>query len=226
LGTAIHARQLFDELSGHIRQLGGVSASADTATEARIDNANTSRLMRDMQLQVVACTKLILQNLAWVEWTHSTRTWQVSRKIGKYGMAVEDILTSDQREGDFIQHEIDIVPDSLEHRSSRQQADELMRAVQGLVIPAMQLPSERPVILDTPGLIRIYSRLMNLPELDEVTGYATDDSYVSRPEGGAPRLPAGATPQGGGNAGGGQSIEDAMMQRALSAPAVAQGDED
>lgn len=181
LATAIHGRQLFDELSGFIRRLGGVSSTAETATEARIDQANTSRLLRDMQLQVVEFTRRIVQNLAWYEWTHPTRTRKIELKIGKRGMAIEALWSPEIREGDFIEHEIDIIPDSMEHRSSGQQLEKLMAAVQGLVIPLMQVPSERPVVLKVPELLRKYSELDNLPELAEVADYAADESFVTRP---------------------------------------------
>jgi hypothetical protein len=214
LATAIHGRQLFDELSGYIRRLGGVSSTAETATEARIDQANTSRLIRDMQLQVVDFTKRILQNLAWYEWTHPTRTRRVELKVGRNGMAVQELWEPVMREGDFIEHEIDIVPDSMEHRSSGQQLEHLVRAVTGMVIPMMQMPSERPTVLKTPEFFEKYSELDNLPELAEVVDYATDEAFVSRPPvGGGGGSPGSAVPAGVG-AGGGQerSVEDALME--------------
>jgi hypothetical protein len=215
LAVAIHGRQLFDELSGQIRRFGGVSSNADTATEARIDHANTSQLIRDMQLQVVAFTKQILQNIAWYEWTHPSRTRRVELKVGRGGNAVSEMWSPEMREGDFIEHEIDIVPDSMEHRSSRQQLNELMTAVNGVVIPAMQMPSERPVVLKTPELLQKYSELANLPELAEVADYALDESFVSRPPvTGASRAPAGDAQDVG--AGPSRSTEDAFVERVFS----------
>ncbi len=213
LAIAIHGRQLFDELSGQIRRFGGVSSSADTATEAQIDNANTTRLMRDMQLQVMEFTKRILQNIAWYEWTNPTRVRQVELKVGRNGMAVSEMWTPEIREGDFIEHEIDIVPDSMEHRSSRQQLAELMQAVQTVVIPAMQMPSERPVVLKTPELLKKYSELANLPELAEVVDYAADEAFVTRPPAGGPAPAAPAAQVGAGQP---PSPDDALVERVFS----------
>lgn len=216
LATAIHGRQLFDELSGMIRVLGGVGPIAETATQERLANANISRLIRDMQLQVIEFTKTILQNLAWFEWTHPTRTRQVELKVGKRGMAITEMWSPEIREGDFIEHEIDIVPDSLEHRSSAQQLEHLVRAVQGIVIPLSQMPSERPVVLKTPEFLAKYAELDNLPELAEVADYAADESFVTRPPtSGAGRIPVEATPQSAQPASG-RSAEDALVERVFS----------
>lgn len=220
LAVAIHGRQLFDELSGYVRRLGGVSSSADTATEARIDQANTSRLVRDMQLQVIEFTRRILQNVAWAEWTHPTRTRKVELKIGKRGMAIEELWEPAIREGDFIEHEIDIVPDSMEHRNSAQQLQHLIRGVE-IAMQMAQMPSERPVVVKAPEFLQKYSELDNLPELAEVTDYAADEAFVSRPPAGGtpgaggPRMPSGAAPQGGGG-GSPRSAEDAFVERMFS----------
>jgi hypothetical protein len=225
LGTAIHGRQLFDELTGNIRRTGGVSSTADTATEARLDNVNTSRLIRDMQRQVIDFTRQCYQILAWYVWTQPTRTRRVEIKRGKGGNAIRQALWSpEEREGDFVEYDIDIEPDSFEHRSSRQQLNELMQAIQGVVIPAMQMPSDRPVVLKTPELVEKYSELADLPELAEVTEYAIDESSVNQPQtsGSALRIPAGATSEGrlnGGVRGGrgtDQGVEQALLASALS----------
>ncbi|MCH7630599.1 MAG: hypothetical protein IIC07_01740, partial [Proteobacteria bacterium] len=197
LGTAMHARHLFDEFTGNVRRSGGVAASADTATEARIDSANTSRLIRDMQLQVIAATKKIYQIIAWYEWTHPKRRRQVEVKMGENGRAVTELWSPEIRDGDFVQFEIDVEPDSFEHRSSRQQLEELMKAVQGIVIPLTQMPMSRPIRIKGPELLDEYSKLANLPQLERIADYAPDDSFVSQPSGGGgSRVPAGATSGG------------------------------
>lgn len=222
LATAIHGRRLFDELSGNVRQLGGIPSGADTATQARIDQANVSHLIRDMQLQVVAFTKQILQNIAWAEWTHPTRTRQVDLKIGRRGMAVSEMWSPAMREGDFIEHEIDIIPDSMEHRSSGQQLEHLIRAVQNVVVPMMQMPTERPVVLKPPEFLRKYAELDNLPELAEVADYAADEAFVTRPPAtGAPRTPPGAGVQTG-TTGPDRMAEDALVERMFSGAAGGQ----
>lgn len=216
LATAIHGRQLFDELSGNLRLLGGVGPIAETATQERLANINASRLIRDMQMQVVAFTKQILQNLGWAEWTHPTRKRQVELKIGEKGMATSEMWSPEIREGDFIEHEIDIVPDSMEHRSSGQQLEHLIRGVQ-IAMQLAQMPSERPVVIKGPEFLREYSELDNLPELAEVVDYAADEAFVTRP----PTSGAGGNPPGetAGSVGGRappRSAEDALVERMFS----------
>lgn len=216
LATAIHGRQLFDELSGNLRLLGGVGPIAETATQERLANANASRLVRDMQLQVVEFTKRILQNIAWAEWTHPTRMRRVEIKTGQNGMAIEELWEPAIREGDFIEHEIDIVPDSMEHRSSAQQLEHLIRAVQGMVIPMMQVPSERPVVLKAPEFLRKYSELDNLPELEQVADYAADEAFVTRPSGSTPSIPPAGADIGGQGGQPGRNPEEMFVQQVLS----------
>jgi hypothetical protein len=217
LATAIHGRQLFDELSGNLRLLGGVGPIAETATQERLANVNASRLVRDMQMQVVAFTKQILQNIAWYEWTHPTRKRQVVVKVGENGMAVEELWEPRIREGDFIEHEIDIVPDSMEHRSSGQQLQHLLQGVE-IAMRLAQMPSERPVVVKGPELLRKIAELDNVPELAEVVDYAADEAFVIRPPGnGTARAPAAGGPTG--EPGGGpapRSPEDALVERMFS----------
>jgi len=225
LGTAMHGRQLFDEYSGFIRMLGGSGPIAETAAQEKIAFGNVSQVVRDMQLRVIDFTRSILRQLAWYEWTDPERQQMVEFTVGRNGRAERDIWSPEKRDGDFIEFEIDIEPDSMEHRSSRQQLTELMQAVQGVVIPMMQMPSDQPVILKTPDLVRKYAELANLPELQDVADYAADPSYVSNPQtgGSALRIPAGATSEGrlnGGSRqgqGGGGMHEDAIMAMMSSA---------
>lgn len=222
LATAIHSMSLFDQSTGNIRKVGGVSSSADTATEARIDSANTSRLIRDMQLQVIQFTKRILQNIAWLEWTHPTRRENIEIKIGENGLAIESPWSPEVRSGDFIEFELEIVPDSMEHRSSRQQLQELMQMIQGVVIPTMQMPSDRPVTINAPALIKKVAELANLPELFEVANFAQDDNFQSQPQpqvsGSSLRIPAEATGGGGGGASPEEQIVQQVLSGAVSAP--------
>jgi hypothetical protein len=219
LATAIHGRQLFDEMSGQIRRLGGVASNADTATQARIDHANTSQMVRDMQLQVTKATRVILQNIAWIEWTNPTRTRKVEVKVGTGGVAIEQLWSPEIRKGDFIEHTIDIEPDSMEHRTSRQQLGELMAAVQGLVIPLMGVPTPKPIALKVPELVGKYSELANLPELEEVTNYVSDPAFVSQANSSTPGRTAppsgGAGPGTGGNQPA-RSPEDQIVERMFS----------
>jgi hypothetical protein len=220
IAAAIHSRSLFDDASGNIRQIGGVSSSADTATEARIDSANVSRMVRDMQLQVVEMTRQIIQIVAWYEWTHPLRTENIEIKIGENGLTVggdgKPNWTPEMREGDFIEHELEIVPDSMEHRSSRQQAEEIMRLMQGAVLPAMQLPSDRPVTFDGVGFVKTIADLLNISEAGKFTNYAQDDNFQSQPAN-IPNAP-NAQPQERPSLGNQGNDDDALVQQLLTAP--------
>ncbi len=222
MAIGIHSRSLFDEFSNNVRVTGGVGPIAETATQERIANANINRTIEDMNLQVIGFTRRVLQNIAWHEWTHPTRTRRVEVKIGKNGRAIEQLWSPQVREGDFIEHEIDIVPDSMVHRTGRQQLEELMRAVQSVVVPVMQLPSERPIILRGPELLQKYSDLAQLPELQEVVDYAADEAFVSQPRGSGPATGGGGggggggAPSGGGGGGGSNDPGAAIVQQVLS----------
>ena len=218
MGVAIHGRQLFDEMSGQIRRYGGVSSIADTATQARIDQANTSRLVKDMQLQFIDFSEDILRVLAWNEWTHPSRQRKVEIVVGKGGKAMDALWSPEMREGDFVEHEIQIIADSMEHRSSAQQLEEMLKGL-NTTLQVMQLPSKRPVTFNGPAFLKRYAEMAQLPELGEFAEFALDPSYVTPPAvqgGGAVKQQGaqGAGVQGGEQQGMGQ--DERMVERALS----------
>lgn len=226
LGTAAHGMQLFDQMSGNIRLLGGVGPVADTATQERLANANVSRLVTDMQISVVKFTRQILQNMAWYDWTNPLRSQQFTAKVGQNGLAVDLDWTPEQRDGDFIEYEIGIEPDSMVYRSGEQQVQALLQGVQ-LAMQIAQLPSERPIVVRGPELLDHYSRMRNVPEMESVVDYASSEANVFQASGANGRASASQQPQEDGRSrnGGQRTPEDLMIQQAMTGAGQQQGDE-
>lgn len=175
LATAIHARQLFDESSGNVRTAGGLGPVADTARQEALVSQNVGVLIGDMRNTFRAFAQKVYQAIAWYEWTNEERTRQVDVKAGKNGRAYADMWTPKMRQGDFARFTIEIIPESFEFRSSEEQANRIIRAMNNVVIPAMQLPSSRPVTLDTPGFVQKFAELDGIDnELSEFVNYSED----------------------------------------------------
>lgn len=211
LGTAIHARQLFDDQSGHVRQMGPI---ADTARAESLIQQNISRLVKDMQNTFRAFAQKVYQSIAWYEWTNPARSRKVEIKRGKNGKALEDMWSPEIRQGDFARFEIKIVPESFEFRSSEEQAARVMRAMQGVVIPAMQLPSRKPVVLDSPGFVKRYAELEGID--DELSQFVDFSETAVPNAGGQARIPAGATVGGPQNGGLRPAPQEDLEQRVLA----------
>jgi hypothetical protein len=178
LGVAIHGRQMFDELSANIRSLGGVGPIADTLGQERIAQSSASRMVKDMQGSVVDFTQELFQDISWYLWTETLRPTRVRRPVTEFD-SVDDVWPPEILEGDFIEHEIDIEPDSLTYKTSEEQFRALLEIVQTLVIPGMQLPSSRPPVLRLDKLLDMAARRRNIPELTEVVEYASDDTLFT-----------------------------------------------
>lgn len=228
MNTAMHARRLFDELSGNVRSLGGIGPIAETARQEAMIQNNISRVTRDMQLSTIKFTRSILQALAWYERTDVLRSQVVRTQIGRNGLAIHRTWTPELREGDDVQYDIDIEPDSLAHRSAAEQFEQLMGIIERVVYPGMQLNSDRPITLKLPELLAEAALRNNLPELSRVVDYALDDSLVHEGIGTSFGTPGPKSREKNGISGRSQSDpESAMMQGFLSAGSSGQsGNED
>ena len=162
-----------------------------------------------MRNEVHTFAKTILRYWGWYRWTDPIRQTTVRRQT-PHG-PVESTWSPAYREGDFIQHEIDIEHGSMEYRGNEQLAGSLVESVNA-IMATMTLPSSRPVVFNHPRFAEMLGDLRNQPQLAELVGFAPDKANIS--PGVKVNAPLAQEDESGGVA---TSGEDDMVQRLMQA---------
>lgn len=175
LGTARHGRDLFNERAGNLRAQSGTGISAGTLGQEQQLAQGVGRMIGHMRNEVHAFTAKILENWAQYIWNDPLTQAPQSRMVG--GRRVEALWTPEEREGDVLQFEFDIVPGSLTSRSNEEQAASLLASTRA-IMETMQFPATKPVVFDHAYFAETLGEYLNQPELGKLVSFAPDAESV------------------------------------------------
>lgn len=171
-----YVNQLFSHDSGNLEVLGGLSSMGGTLGQEELLVGSSSKRMNFMQQRTIAFARKVIQALAWNDWTNPVRTRILSRRIPNTDLFDEMIWSPETRGGDFIQHDLDLVPYSMNYQSPSQQAQMLIQIFTQLLVPGSQQLAMQGRVPDFGRLIDELAHLYNLPQLrDMLMSIAPDD---------------------------------------------------
>ena len=123
---------------------------------------------------------------------------------------IDTFLTPEERgTHDFLMHEVDIEPHSMQFVSPQQRMAKLNQIIQGVVIPSLPMMGQQGLGIDYKELLNTFSRYADLPELKDIIVGLEDvppgSDQMGSPEAAGPQTRhsvnerisrPGATPQG------------------------------
>lgn len=175
--------QYLNKISGNIEVMGGLGAQADTATQEKLLNANTSRSVQDMQRTTVSCTAKIVESLAWYWHHHPQKEMESFRQYQGVAPIRRVIRPAERRMVPFERLKIQVDPYSLNHQSPAERLAFVNRAVVDIVMPLMPLMREQGIYLDLNKLLELNAKYGNSPDLQEVIRYADPPAQAMEGDG-------------------------------------------
>ncbi|MHA2350333.1 MAG: hypothetical protein ACXADL_11975 [Candidatus Thorarchaeota archaeon] len=162
--------QQYSIQGGNLYTIGGRESQAETLGQEQMLQANASKQLQDMVLQVHRFTRNITRKLAWYLWSDPFIQIPVIKELGDFKLKVE--YTPDVREGDFFDYGFDIEPYSMSQMSPETRYQRLMQLVGQVVLPTAQLAAAQGSQLNVTELVTECARHLDVRNLDKwwITG--------------------------------------------------------
>ncbi len=187
----------FSYFAGNLDSLGGLGSQAETLGQEEIIKQSSSQRMQDMQGRMIRFTQKIIKGLAWYLWTDPLIEIPLVKRIPEYDIEVPITWSAEQREGDFLDYNFSIQPYSLQRQTPGGQLQAIQQIFTQFLIPLAPMMESQNMAINFEGFLRVVSRYMNMPELEEFVTFLGE--------------PSGQQPVGGG--GGGEMRQSPVTSR-------------
>jgi hypothetical protein len=180
--------QQYSIQGGNLYTIGGRESQAETLGQEQMLQANASKQLQDMVLQVHRFTRNITKKLAWYLWSDPYIQIPVIKELGEFKLQVE--YTPDVREGDFFDYGFDIEPYSMARMSPETRFQRLMQLVGQVVLPTAQIASAQGSQLNVNELVQECARFLDVRNIDRwwITGVPQETQMNPySPESGRPK---------------------------------------
>lgn len=160
-------KQLFSWQSGNLEMLGGLGIQSPTATQDKMLNENSSRVLTDMQDRTVNFTADVLDALCWY-WhhdpygvmtaTHKTVASEIIRRVGP----------ERRQQIPYEAMRVKVDPYSLQHSTPQKRMAALNQVVTQVIIPMMPLLQQQGSMFDVNAFLKKIAKYMDMPDLSEI----------------------------------------------------------
>jgi hypothetical protein len=145
-----------------------------------------------MQKEVTEFTQGVLEDLMfYLFYDPNPKQKEVIKKVpGFESITLSVPFNPDDREGDYIQYNVQMEPYSMQHQSPESKIQGIRTIILEMVQPLLPMMEQQGVTLNVEKLFKTLSKLSNIPELDDILEYASPDIAQ----------PVGTPPEGAGKA--------------------------
>ena len=164
----LQIKQLFSWQAGNLDLMGGLGAQSETATQDQLLHASASQRMAGMQDEVRLFTKKVIRDWGFHLWSDPVESYPIRLNSQPLG-PIDTFLTPEERgTHDFLMHEVDIEPHSMQFVSPQQRMAKLNQIIQRVVIPSLPMMGQQGLGIDYKELLNTFSRYADLPELKDI----------------------------------------------------------
>jgi hypothetical protein len=165
LAFFLTCRGLANYVAGNVDALAGLSAQAGTLGQEEILTRGAAQRLVRMRERKYRSQKRVMRHLAWMEWTDPLRKRVLQRTIPG-GQTIEQIWSEATREGDFLQHDFDVLMSSIGAQSPEERMARLRGVFNDFVAPYAEMMVQQGVVPDFQELFKMIGEYQNLPELE------------------------------------------------------------
>lgn len=180
MAFSMSVMDLFNRQAGNLSAMAGLGPQAPTLGQEQMIYSAVSRKEAKMQQRVHEFTAKSIGKIGHLIWADAyfSRHSSVEARRGTR-VYIDTSWTPEKREGDFWQYNFDIEQYSTNYEPPEAKAQKMERVISQLVTLAPLLQQMGGTI-DVQELVRQYSEMLNIPELDQVVTFATPPQ-IQRP---------------------------------------------
>lgn len=171
LAFALEAMQRFSYFAGNLDVLGGLGVQADTAKQEEMISSSASAQIQDWQAITADFVRDCCERLGSLLWNDPIIRMPLSRRPdGVENLPIDQAFVwgPEHRLGEFERYNIEINPYSLRDKTPQQQLNTVMMFLERAFAPNAQFAIQQGVGLNFEGLARLWAKLADLDEIEEV----------------------------------------------------------
>ena len=161
----------YDRFAGNLMALGGLGAQAATVGQEELIHGQLSKNVADMRMAVVSFASESILDLGRLMWEDQTLELHTSIPVGNSGIEVNADWTPDDRMGEFEDYGFRVEPYSMIFKTPQQKLQETFQVLQQIA-PLWPMFQASGASLDAEALVRLISRLLDRPDLNEIITFA------------------------------------------------------
>lgn len=175
-------------LAGNLDALGGLSPQAETLGQEQLLSESANERLADMREKTMKFVTRVGKSLAHWLWYDPFIELPLVKRIPGTDYEKPFDWGPDRREGDFMAYNLSIEPYGAIRQTPAQRLSTVRQAWQELMLPAAPLMAQQGIGLDFEGLIKLYAKYANVPELLDTILFMEGEMNPSR----GPVDPAGS----------------------------------
>jgi hypothetical protein len=162
--------QIYDRMAGNLTAMAGLGNQAPTLGQEELIQGAVSKKQAGMQYRVAEHAERIIRRLGKMLWNDRAKTIPGNyTHPGLEELSPVDVTwTPSDREGEFSDYDLRIDVYSLPYQSPAKKFQTLMTLVQNVFMPAAPLLAQQGGSINFKRLKEIASRLLNMPEMDDL----------------------------------------------------------
>lgn len=197
VGAATISKDLFFLITGNLDVLGGLSASAPTATQDQMIAQSASKRLRFMQTAVIGHVRRVVRHLAAMLYADDVSEFNLSKTIE--GIDIPFRYGPDRRANPISDYKIDVDAHSLVEKTPQEKNQFLMGLFSGVIAPSLPMVMQHGGMFDIKQFLSVIAKNENMEaELADIVKWTGgqqqqqqgDDGQGPASERYRPRMPA------------------------------------
>lgn len=166
--------EIFDRQAGNLTAMLGLGAQSDTVGQEQLIHSAGSKKESKMQSKVVSGTIKVIRDLAKLLWNDVVKVIPGQMPIaGATGYSVDATWTPEDREGRFIDYDLNIDVYSMLYQTPAQASQMIVQVLGTVYAPMMQLLVSQGGSINMQELTDTLADMLNRPELRRIVQFST-----------------------------------------------------
>jgi hypothetical protein len=153
---------------GNLDALGGLSPQAETLGQDQLLTQAASKRVEEYQSRTLKATGFVVEDLGWYQWYSPFVDKEIEKPIPGTQRTIAVRVTADDREGDWMDYNIQIIPHSMRSRTPGEILQFIFRYVNEIAAPMVPFMQEQGLTLDMVALTRIVAEYSDTHELTQI----------------------------------------------------------
>lgn len=188
LAFVIDAMARANFFGGNLEVLAGLGAGADTLGQEQIMSAGANKLAEELSDASYTLGRWGLRSVGLYLWEDEATELPLSHRIPGTNIDLKSVWNSEQRRGEFIDHNIDIEYGSMAPQNNAAKFNTMLTFLERIVMPLMADLQQNGVTLDVEHVAKLAAKMLDLKELDEILIFSNSQDVPKTPVGESARM--------------------------------------
>lgn len=167
----LQLKQLYSYYAGNLDALGGLAPMSGTVGQDELLSQAASQRIRSMQEDVDKAAAKAIRAIGWFYWNDQLASVPINKPYGTSGATIPSVWERAASKGEWYDYDVQIVPHSLRRKPPEERLNFVMQFFTNVLMPALPVMQAQGIAPNMEQLIKLVSRLANMPELNDLVTY-------------------------------------------------------